>query len=81
MILVIYLILCFAVGIVGRQRPIGFVGYFMFSFLFTPLLMLMILMITRPNFQGRPEALCPNGARRCRAATSNSHCSHRERPL
>ncbi len=38
-----YLVLCLIAGIAGRNRRIGFWGYFFCSFIFTPIVSLMFL--------------------------------------
>ncbi|HEV3065874.1 MAG TPA: hypothetical protein VGX93_11050 [Chthoniobacterales bacterium] len=40
----VYFGLCFLVAAVGKARPLGFWGYFFSSFLFTPLVGLLLLM-------------------------------------
>jgi|tagenome__1003787_1003787.scaffolds.fasta_scaffold18719380_2 hypothetical protein len=46
---IVYLVFCFLVGLCGRRRRIGFYGTFLLSFLATPLLVLIVLMLTAPN--------------------------------
>jgi hypothetical protein len=40
----VYIGLCFFVAVIGKARPLGFWGYFFSSFLFTPLVGLLLLM-------------------------------------
>jgi len=40
----VYVGLCFLVAAVGKTRPLGFWGYFFSSFLFTPLVGLLLLL-------------------------------------
>lgn len=43
-----YLALCWIAGILGRNRRIGFWGYFFCSFIFTPFVSLMFLFFASP---------------------------------
>ena len=44
-----YLIACVAIGAVGRNRRIGWLGFFLASVLLTPLVTLVILILTAPK--------------------------------
>ena len=44
----LYVIFAILVGICGSRRRMGFVGTFILSLLLTPILMLVVLMITGP---------------------------------
>jgi len=43
--LIVYIVLCALVGILGHHRSVGFVGFFLIAFVFTPLIALVILML------------------------------------
>lgn len=44
----IYLLACLLVGLVGSRRSMGFFAAFFFSVLFTPIVIILILQLTRP---------------------------------
>ena len=44
-----YLLFCLLVGLCGSQRRMGFTGTFLLSIVLTPLLMLLVLLITGPS--------------------------------
>ena len=44
-----YLLLCLLAAIIGRDRRIGFWGFFFCSIIFTPLISLMFLFFTMPR--------------------------------
>ena len=44
-----YLALCFVAGIVGRNRRIGFWGFFFSSIIFTPIVTLLFLYFAMPR--------------------------------
>ena len=46
---VLYLILCLVVAFLGRARRIGALGFFLASVLLTPLIALLILVLTADN--------------------------------
>lgn len=46
---VAYALLCFLAGVLGRNRRIGFWGYFFCSFFFTPIVSLMFLYFAAPR--------------------------------
>lgn len=46
-IVLAYLALCTIVGLLGRHKTIGFWGFFFFSFVLTPVISLIILIIAR----------------------------------
>jgi hypothetical protein len=50
MLLILYLALCLAVGFFGRERSLGFLGYFLFSIFLSPLVMLLIQVATHQRF-------------------------------
>ena len=44
----LYVVFCILVGICGSQRRMGFTGTFIFSLLVTPLVVLIVLLMTGP---------------------------------
>jgi hypothetical protein len=44
---VLYLIFCLLAGLAGSQRRMGFIGTFLLSLVTTPLLVLVLLILTR----------------------------------
>ena len=57
MTIIIYLALCIVVGLAGRRRPIGFVGYFVLSLLLTPIVPLLFLLVTQKQFLEQETAI------------------------
>ncbi len=57
----IYLAVCLIVGFAGRERRTGFFGWFIFSVLLTPLLMLFVLYVggekKKPRLEDDDEPL------------------------
>ena len=51
---VLYVALSVIVGLGGLNRRMGFLGFFILSLLLTPLLILLILIVTRPR-EDRPD--------------------------
>lgn len=47
--LIAYILFCILVGVCGSQRRMGFTGTFLLSFFFTPLVVLVILLLTGPS--------------------------------
>ena len=45
---IIYLVFCFLTGLCGSQRRLGFLGTFIVSILITPVVMLIVLLLTGP---------------------------------
>jgi hypothetical protein len=45
---IIYLIFCLLTGLCGSQRRLGFLGTFVISIFITPVVMLIILLLTGP---------------------------------
>jgi hypothetical protein len=43
--ILVYLIICFVVGLLGQHRSIGFVGFFLISLFLTPIVSLVILLL------------------------------------
>ena len=48
-ILAAYLVFCILVGLCGSQRRMGFTGTFLLSLVITPVLGLLVLLITGPS--------------------------------
>ncbi|MBW8727323.1 MAG: hypothetical protein JF625_19520 [Inquilinus limosus] len=57
MTILIYLGLCIVVGLAGRNRSIGFVGYVVLSLLLTPIVPLLFLLVTQKRFIEQETAL------------------------
>jgi len=47
--LVLYIVFCVLVGFCGSQRRMGFVGTFITSLFFTPVVVLIVLLLTGPS--------------------------------
>lgn len=47
--LIAYLILCLIVGLLGRDKVIGFWGFFLLSIIITPIVPFVFMLITRPR--------------------------------
>jgi hypothetical protein len=47
--IIIYLVFCLLVGLCGSQRRIGFLGTFIISVFITPVVMLIVLLLTGPS--------------------------------
>jgi hypothetical protein len=45
----IYIVFCILVGVAGSQRRMGFTGTFILSILVTPVVMLVVLLLTGPS--------------------------------
>lgn len=45
----LYVVFCILVGICGSQRRMGFTGTFIFSVLVTPVVVLVVLLMTGPS--------------------------------
>lgn len=48
-LVVLYIVFCILVGICGSQRRMGFTGTFIFSLLVTPVVVLIVLLMTGPS--------------------------------
>jgi hypothetical protein len=48
-VLAAYLVFCVMVGLCGSQRRMGFTGTFLLSLIITPVIMLIMLLITGPS--------------------------------
>lgn len=47
--LILYIVFSILVGICGSQRRMGFIGTFIVSLIFTPILVLIVLLLTGPS--------------------------------
>ena len=47
--IVLYIVFCVLVGLCGSQRRMGFIGTFILSLFVTPVIMLIILLLTGPS--------------------------------
>ena len=47
--LVLYVMFSLLVGLCGSQRRMGFIGTFLLSLLFTPVIVLIVLLLTGPS--------------------------------
>jgi hypothetical protein len=48
-VLAAYLVFCVLVGLCGSQRRMGFTGTFLVSLVVTPVIMLVLLLVTGPS--------------------------------
>lgn len=49
-IVLLYVVPCVLVGLYGRNRRAGFLGIFLLALVFTPLLVLVVLLFTAPSY-------------------------------
>jgi len=49
MLIAFYLLLALLVGVLGRDRAIGFAGFFVLSLVLTPVLSAVLLLLTAPR--------------------------------
>jgi hypothetical protein len=47
--LILYIVFSLLVGLCGSQRRMGFIGTFIVSILFTPVVVLIVLLLTGPS--------------------------------
>ena len=47
-VILLYVVFCILVGLCGSQRRMGFIGTFIVSLFFTPVLVLIVLLLTGP---------------------------------
>jgi hypothetical protein len=45
----VYLVFCVLIGLCGSQRRLGFLGTFLISLFITPVVMLVVLLLTGPS--------------------------------
>ena len=69
---VLYFVACIAAGWFGRNRRIGFLGFFLASILFTPLLTLLVLLLSSPKPDPAVVAARAREAERQRMAKSST---------
>jgi hypothetical protein len=80
MLVIVYLILCFVIGVAGRGRRIGFFGFFLLSLILTPVVTLAWLLVTRRRFLAKEVAaghvvICADCAEaEAKAATAARRC-------
>jgi hypothetical protein len=46
-----YSVAAVLVGVAGRDRRVGFLGFFIFALLLTPAVVLLVLIVTRPRLE------------------------------
>jgi hypothetical protein len=51
LLLVIYVLFCVLVGFCGRYRALGFFGTFLAAVILSPLVVVIILMLTAPSYE------------------------------
>jgi len=49
LVLISYIVFCILVGICGSQRRMGFLGTFIVSLFLTPVIVLIVLLLTAPS--------------------------------
>jgi hypothetical protein len=57
--LILYIMFSLLVGLCGSQRRMGFIGTFLLSLLFTPVIVLIVLLLTGPSqrvWHRRPQS-------------------------
>jgi hypothetical protein len=47
--LILYIVFCVLVGLCGSQRRMGFIGTFVVSLVLTPVVVLIVLLLTGPS--------------------------------
>jgi hypothetical protein len=47
--LILYVVFCILVGLCGSQRRMGFIGTFIISLFLTPVVVLIVLLLTGPS--------------------------------
>jgi hypothetical protein len=77
--LAIYLLLSLVVGFVGRNRPIGFLGYFLLSIIVTPVVTLLTILVIKYLNRRQQRALmalrCPACAQTLPPAQAAKYCA------
>ena len=90
MFLTAYLAVCLLVGFLGRKRGLGFLAYFLLSIVITPLITLLILLLTRPSSESVHAAAAGAGGGRVTCGRCNhalkhlraiEYCTHCGQPL
>lgn len=59
-LIIIYLLACILVGLVGSRRSMGFFAAFFFSLLFSPIVVILILQLTRATDRQRRDRQRPS---------------------
>ena len=54
--IIAYIVFCILVGLCGSQRRMGFTGTFILSLLITPLIVLIVLLLTGPSQRVEEES-------------------------
>lgn len=57
---IIYVLACILVGLVGSRRSMGFFAAFFFSLIFSPILVVLVLQLTRTPAQYRRDRNRPS---------------------
>jgi predicted MFS family arabinose efflux permease len=57
---IIYVLACILVGLVGSRRSMGFFAAFFFSLIFSPILVILVLQLTRTPEQYRRDRNRPS---------------------
>jgi len=57
MVLAMWIVMSLLAGFVGRDREIGFVGFFFLALFLSPLLVFMILLLTMPRSRPAPDVI------------------------
>jgi predicted MFS family arabinose efflux permease len=57
---IIYVLACILVGLVGSRRSMGFFATFFFSLIFSPILVILVLQLTRTPGQYRRDRKRPS---------------------
>ncbi len=57
---IVYVIFCLLTGLCGIQRRLGFWGTFIISLFITPVLMLLVLLLTAPSHRAESERPPPH---------------------
>jgi hypothetical protein len=87
MIIFVYVLLCVVVGLAGRERRPGFLGYVLLSIVLTPVLTLVFLLLTQKRFLARQGVSASHmvSCAHCRHAQQDAiavaYCTHCGRPL
>jgi hypothetical protein len=58
--IILYVIFSLLVGLCGSQRRMGFIGTFVVSLFFTPVLVLIVLLLTGPAQRARSYRRSPS---------------------
>ena len=50
-VVVVYVVFCVLVGFCGRYRALGFFGTFLASIIISPLVVIIVLLLTAPSYE------------------------------